>query len=288
MRLMRFPYTIAGQWVSGLTAVAFMIATTGCSNSQFPQITPAGDNPFGVLVNTDTSKDLIGGVRLQSGEAVYVYGTFNQDGSIKQITAAVVENADGQQASLTFESGRPKKGVLFDGSTLEITYTQVSNERLSGQIVLVPAGTGATRTIPFDIDLLKAAADLAQLVEDLTGIQIPANGSPAGATARTAMTGDGPVPITKQTHRTELPILLVALVPIAFATTGFLLTSVMAQIMEAFVQTADAVAQAIAMAILTPFIVMGALMQEATSQPILTIDIEIHGPRLHIPSRPQI
>jgi len=288
MRLMRFPYTIAGQWVSGLTIVALIVATTGCNGFEWLGATSAGDNPFGVLVNTDTSKDLIGGVRLESGEAVYVYGTFNEDGTVKEITAAVIQNTEGEQASLTFESGRPKKGVAFDGSTLEMTYDEVSNERLSGQVVLVAAESGVTQTIPFDIDLLKAAADLAQMVEDLTGIAITADAPPSDSAARQLKSVESVDGSSKSLQRTEVSIVVIALVPIAFATAGFLLTSVMAQMMDAFVEAAETIARATVIAVFAPFIIMGNLMRLAVSQPILTIDVEIQGTALGIPARPRL
>lgn len=277
MSLMRLPRTILGEWISGTTIVALIIATCGCNG-----INLNPDNPgdaYGLLVNTDTSKDLIGGVRLRNGQSAYAFGTFNPDGSVGEVTAVTFENEHGQKATLYFESGRPVRGIGFDGSELLIRYDEVSAQFLRGQVTLNLA-SGETYEWDFDIDVQLTAAQVAATIEELTGIDITSDAppeqpdldDPADKGVRTAKSG-----------HSDSGIALIVVVPILIAVSGFTIHLVTGQILENFVRTADAIAEAAVLAFLAPFIIMGNIMRLALGQPLVTITYDQGDPILNIP-----
>ncbi len=282
MSLMRMPFTIAGRWVTGLTLVAFVAATTGCGGITLPVIGDGGGgstNDYGVIVNTDISQDLIGGVRMKSGEAVYAFGRFNADGTVAEVTSAVYQDAEGRVATLYLESGRPTRAVGFDGATVEISYTDVSAQRLAGTATYTPAG-GAPASVDFDIDLQRTAAEVAAQVESLTGLQISTEAPPSepsgagvsdggGTNARTAGAAAG-----VKSHLVGL-----VLVPVFIAITGFAIVLAVSQIAQAFV----AVGNALVVVFLMPFIVMGNIMRAAVGMPLITIQYSPQTVNINIP-----
>lgn len=276
MSLLKLPYTIAGQWVTGITLVAFFIA--GCEGVDvvLPPLDGGGNGDlFGVIVNTDPTQDLIGGVRLRSGESVYSFGTWTPDGNIGEVNSVVYQNAAGQTATLYFEDGRPARAIGFDGSVLEITYTQANAQRLAGTATFTPADGSAPGSMAFDIDLQKTAAEIAALVEDLTGLQVSAQPPPE----KPEITAD---PDTAKTVGAAVEVkssVVLVLVPVVLAVTGFTITLVMSQIMEGFVQAGNA----LVIAALSPIILMGNLMRAAMGLPLVTIDYGSGAPNINIP-----
>lgn len=273
MSLLRLPYTRFGQVISGLTLAGFLATTCGCGGISIGGDVDASE-AYGVLINSDKSKDLIGGVRMRNGESAWVYGRFNDDGTIARVDATVFRNAQGQEATLRFGSGRPSVAVGFDGSRLDISYQEVSTVRLKGAATFTPAnGTGPV-TWAFDIDLQKTAAEIAQIVETLTGLQItteppPADGQADGSRANKSLSG-----------RAELDIdILVLLAPATFAVTGFTIDLTLSQLL----QSLDAAGEAVVLTFLMPFIIMGNLMRLALGMPLVTIDFDSSGAVLNIP-----
>lgn len=93
------PTPLWRQWVAMLAGVSLIIAPFGCQTVQLVDADATdGDSLFGLLVNTNTDSNVLGGVRLESGESVFVYGQFAADGSIEEIFGAVFRNAQGQEA----------------------------------------------------------------------------------------------------------------------------------------------------------------------------------------------
>ena len=267
MSLMRMPFTVLGQWVTGLTVVAFVIATTGCGGLTLPTLGNGGSGSggsFGTIVNTDITKDLIGGVRMSSGEAVYVFGQFNSDGTVADVTLAVYQNASGQEAKLFLESGRLTQVVGFDGSTVDFSYTEVSVQRIAGTATYTPV-SGSPAAVNFDIDLQQTADQVAALVQNLTGMQISTDAPPSDQSAASAKTTGGIS--AKAEVRSEQAIIVVVLVPIFMAITGYAIVLAVSQIMETFVLAEEE----LMIAVLTPFIVMGDLMRAAVGLPVITI-----------------
>lgn len=282
MSLMRMPFTIAGEWISGITVVAFFIAGTGCAGVDLPTGSGDGDG-YGLIVNTDTSKDLIGGVRTRTSGSVFAFGRFNPNGSIAEVTSVVFENDAGQKATLYFKFGWPSRAVGFDGSVLTIDYDEVSAQRLSGQATFTPAGAAA-QSWEFDIDLQQTAAQIADLVEDLTGIEITNQNPPNPASSQPA-DGDKTM-VANKGGRSDSSILVIVIVPIVLVLTGFAIHISLGQMLKSFVETADAVGEALMIAFLTPFILMGNLMRLALGQPLVTISYNQGDPTLYIP-RPE-
>ncbi len=272
MSAFRLPYSIAGQWVTGTTIVGLLILTSGC-----PSVSDITDgSKYGVIVNTNLNKDLIGGVRLPNGQSVYAFGSFNENGEVGEITSAVFEDGNGKKFSLSFESGRPVRAVAPDGSRLEITYREVSETWLRGDLAFRPA-SGELYTMPFDIDLQKTAAEVASLVEQLTGIQITTDPPPPSSKDRGA---------ARAASRSQRPSVEIIVVPVVLAVTGFTITTVLGQALEDFARTADAIAEAAILTFLAPFIIMGNVMRLALGQPLVTIDYDRDGAILNIP-RPE-
>jgi hypothetical protein len=278
MSLMRMPWTIPGQWVTGVTLVAFFIA--GCEGINLIPPPPDGNDGdlFGAIVNRDASTDLLGGVRLPSGEAVYAFGTLNPNGTVGEVTSAVYQNADGQVAKLFFESGRPVQAVGFDGATLTISYTSVTPQRLAGTATYTPAD-GAPVLVNFDVDLEKAAADVAAEVQALFGIKTSADAPPPPPTG-TESDGEGGVKArTIEGDVQTKSAVAIVLMPVFIAITGFSIVLVVSQIAKSFV----AVGNVVVLAFLTPFILMGNLMRAALGQPLVTIDYDPLNPVINVP-----
>jgi len=267
MSVMRMPFTRLGKWVTVLTVLAFVAATTGCGGLTLPSLGNDGSGnggQFGVIVNTDISKDLIGGVRMSSGEAVYAFGQFNPDGTVAAVTSAVYQNASGQEAKLFLDSGRLTRLVGFDGATVDFSYTEVSAQRLAGTATYTPV-SGSPSVVNFDIDLQQTASQVAALVQNLTGMQISTDAPPSDQTAASAKALGGVS--AKAGGRSELGIIVIALVPIFMAITGYAIVLAVSQIMEAFVLAEEEVM----IAVLTPFILMGDLLRAAVGLTVITI-----------------
>jgi len=289
MGLFRFPRSILGQWTAGIAIVAMICAPTACTS--LPEGNAGdGDDLYGVLINSDSSSSTLGGVRLPSGRSVYLYGSFNEDGSIAEITDVVLRDEQGREASLHFANGRPVKALAFDGSTVDITYTEVSDQRLAGQVEIFFAGAGQTQSFDFDVDLQTAAAQLAQVVKDLTGLDVSTAEPPAdvgeidASMAKAASDGD-PVKPSMNNH---LPFVVGVAFVFVVVTGGYVLFSIMTQAMQA---VADAVIESLqdsVIIIFTPFIIMSEVMRIAVLQPIFTVDIEVMRPNLAVPSQPDL
>src|SRR5712671_3520720 len=100
MRALMSPYSISGQLITALLAGVMIIGPAGCNGYQVSLngVTTTMTNPFGFLINTDTTSDLLGTLRLTDGNAVFVYGTRDSDGNVADVQAAVLRNADGHEA----------------------------------------------------------------------------------------------------------------------------------------------------------------------------------------------
>src|ERR1051325_4595362 len=120
MRIRNFPNSIPGQWVTGFTMLGLVITPMACNDST--TITDLGgltSAPLGILLNSDPASGVLAGLRVATGESVWVYGGLKDDGTLKQITGTVFRDKTGSEASLAFDDfGRITKGRALDGSTL--------------------------------------------------------------------------------------------------------------------------------------------------------------------------
>lgn len=269
MRIFRIPFTKAGKVVSGVSIAALMLSLASCGG----QITGDPSTFFGLIINADTSSNLLGGIRLASGETVSLYGTFNDDGSIAEVDEVVLEDSDGNTSSLQFESGRPVLALLHDGSRIDITYDEVSSSRLTGSVKVFAAANGQTYDVPFDVDLELALAQLGQLVEDVTGgaVQIDENDGAADTTAKSVVD----LKTAKSTEvRQQLGLghLLFAGI---LAGAGYLMLATMAQVMDTVLASVEVTVQPVIVAVFLPIILMSEICRMAITQPLLVVDIEL-------------
>ena len=82
--------------------------------------------------------------------------------------------------------------------------------------------------------------------------------------------------------------MVVTLVPFVFAVAGLALTSVIAQLMQAYIEIAQEFAEKMTIVILTPFLLMGTILRGGLDGPVFTIDVEYHGTILDIPCQPDL
>jgi hypothetical protein len=147
---------------------------------------------------------------------------------------------------------------------------------MSGTATYTPTGGGTPTEVGFDIDLLKTAADVAALVQETTGIEISTDAPPSDSSAArgiNAKTAGAAVGV--KSHA-----VVILLMPVFVAITGFAMVLAMSQIAHAFVLAE----QVFMVAFLTPFIVMGELMRTAISLPLVpiaygSVDVHITIPR---------
>lgn len=278
MHPFRMPFTPKGKVVSLGSIAAFLFSMTSCGT----QLDPPDDlSKFrGLLINTDINSDLLGGIRLASGESVSLYGRFKPDGNIEELQEVVYSDAEGRTSSLQFVSGRPALAVLHDGSRLEVTYEEVNADRLKG-VVDLTAATGETYRAPFDVDLKMALSELAGTIEDLTGgaVQIDELTGASDPTARLALPlGDAKDDQSRQ--QLQVGYLLFGAM---IAGAGFLMVCTMAQMMEAVVAVIEVSMRPIVIAIFMPLIIMGEICRLAATEPWITIDVEIRP--AYLPAR---
>jgi len=260
------------QWVAMLAGVSLIIAPFGCQTVQLAgDDATDGDSLFGLLINTNTDSNVLGGVRLESGESVFVYGQFGDDGSIEEIYGAVFRNAQGEEAVVVLDQGRPTLARGFDGSTIEFTYDQVSSERLIGHVDVYFAQDGSRETIAFDVDLNAAIEELVQTVNDLTGLNLTEWWNDAAA--RTATT-NSTLPAS-QTRRALAGVVQALLFGATFAFLGYAVLAVMTQVMEAVMLSVSVAAAAVIASVFLPFVLLGEILRTSGDLPTFSIDFDL-------------
>jgi len=264
------PTPLWRQWVAMVAGVSLIIAPFGCQTVQLAggEATD-GDGLFGLLVNTNTNSNVLGGVKLASGESVFVYGQFADDGSIEEIFGAVLRNAQGQEAVIVLDQGRPTLARGFDGSTIEFTYDQVSSERLTGHVDVFFAEDGSRETIAFDVDLNATAEQLVQTVSDLTGVDLT-----EWWTDVSARTTSSALPAS-ETRRALGGVVQALLFGATFAFAGYAVLAVMTQVMEAVMLSVSVVAAAVIASVFLPFVLLGDILRTSGDLPAFSIDFDL-------------
>src|SRR5690606_37021893 len=123
------------------------------------------------------------------------------------------------------------KATSFDGSTLSMTYTEISTSRLRGTVDLFFAELpepDAHQSIPFDIDLARAAAELAAELQSFLGISISTAEPPANPVGKSRL------PDLDKGHKTSNPdaaaqliLAFVGFHQAAFAAMGYIIVEIM-------------------------------------------------------------
>ncbi len=271
-----------GQVVCGCAISVMIAGSAGCQNGfnlgGFMPFT--GGNPFGLLINTDTSSDLLGVLRLSSGESVFSYGAFQTNGLIQRVDGFIYRNAVGQESKVELSNGLVSRATSFDGSTIEITYDEVSTARLAGAVRLTFAsldGDDAVQEIPFDVDLQMAATELSNEIQNLLGINVATNTPPANPIGKVKLEDTRTKPTAKPDVAAQLILAFVAFHQAAFAALGYVIVEIMAGVVGAvanlLVGVVAAVTQTLVVALFTPFILMGEILRVAVFQPAFTVDL---------------
>lgn len=265
---------LAREWLVTLLALALVIAPFGCQIQSF--IDGGSDNTdgdsldthtAGMFLNEDASDPLMVAGRNAAGDAFYVYGTRAVGGAVGEVESVLIQTAAGQQALIVFELGRPVYLEGPDGSYARITYNDVSLQRLQATVVVYDAVTQTTETAEAEVDLQKTAAEVAALVESVTGRTLELPTAPAD-TAKLGQRALGPL------LQVLLVVPMLALSHLMIVIMGQLMTAVFAAVTVAF--------QAAVVAAFWPLFVFAALLGEVTirveSVPLLDIFIELPPP----------
>ncbi|MBK8268816.1 MAG: hypothetical protein IPK83_11145 [Planctomycetes bacterium] len=265
--------------ITFLCSIQF-IGYSGCASS-LSTGTYDPDHPLGLFVNSDLSSSNLGAIRLPGGESVYVFGSYFASGLIQEITGAVLQDADGNEATATLENGLVKRATSFDGSTLDMSYDEVSSRRIKGRADVFFAGldeSDQNQTMEFDIDLQKVAADLADEVRDLLGLNISDSEPPEDPLGKTKVF-DSALEFEKTEARAQLILAFAQFHIAAYAALGFVIVEIMSAVVgilfELVANVVLAVTQAVIIAMFTPFILLGEVMRLAVRQPLFVVDINI-------------
>jgi hypothetical protein len=257
----------------------------GCQTGIFDFGTPVtgGSNPFGLLINNNTASDILGAIRLANGDNVFLFGKFQESGLIERIDGASFRNSAGQVAKVELTNGLVSKATSFDGSTLTMTYDEISTARLRGTVDLFFAaltGDDANQSIPFDIDLAQAAADVATDIQNFLGIDISESEPPANPVGKTRL------PDVDKGYKTSNPDAVAQLIlafisfhRAAFGAIGYVIVEIMGGLIGVMTQllvgVVVAVTQAVVVAMFTPIILMGEILRIAVFEPVFTVDLDV-------------
>jgi hypothetical protein len=294
MRVSRLPYTVAGQLITALLGGVMAIGSPGCNG--FTLNVGSGGlvtDSLGFLLNNDTSSDLLGALRLEDGNSVYVYGTHAPDGNIGDVQAAVLRESNGNESSVNFDGGLVSKAKGADGSTIAVTYDERTTARLRGHMDLVFAGAdpgSENQRVDFDIDLTQALADFADQFKQVTGIDISTTPPPPNPGGGRAIVNEYVSPTGKPADSSQLIFAFAPFFVYGFAGLGYLMVQVMARCIEVMVQTIVAVSKAVIVAAFSPFIVMGEILRGAVGLPLTTTDllVQLALAGVLVPPRPYL
>ncbi len=165
---------LRNDWLAGLLCVSLIVGPMGgCPNGpDLGDLLGVGENA-GLFVNNDFSNPLLMAGRNDPGDGFFVYGTRDGDGNLEEIEAIVVRQTNGDESFITFESGRPRRAQGPRGSFVDITYTEVSTQRLAATVEFYNADDDVSDSFPVEIDLQAALQTIVSTVQDITGQALP-------------------------------------------------------------------------------------------------------------------
>lgn len=170
-----------------LLSTALVIAPFGCQLEGLPfqGSSPTGDTgqsqTTGLFVNPDVSDPLLVAARNAAGDEFFIFGQRSASGGIDpaKIESIVVRTADGKEAVLAFESGRPVFFEAPDGTTVKVKYTEIETNYFDVTLTVYLASTGETTTYAGKIDLRQiisnaeeAARNAVAVIKQYTGVEI--------------------------------------------------------------------------------------------------------------------
>ena len=271
------PRGLVREWFVALCAFALLVAPFGCQwQSLLEGVTSAalGPNSTGFFVNSDTSSSLLAAGRDAGGDAFYVYGTRDAAGNLAEVESIRVVESDVSSSYLVFENGRPVYARGSDGSYVSVRYDEIEPLRLVATVTVHNATNGEDESFPVVVDLTETAAEVAALVESVTGRTLEAPTVPLDGTA-------------KADQRSGLlataALGLLFAVPVALAIEASVV--ILGQALTTVFSAAGTVVRAALLLALAPLFLVSALLND------VVIEIELIGlPEVFItlPSAPRI
>ncbi len=275
MRLWKMPRTVAGQLLIALLGGVLIMGPSGCANNfTFGDVTSS----FGTFLNTDVASGVLGAIRLATGESAFVFGSYKADGQIEEITGAVLVDAQDRKADVSCENGRLKRATGFDGSTVDVTYDTVTPTRLAGQVDLFFAGApeaDRNQSIPFDVDLEQAAAELAEAVWDMLTLSISDAEPPDDTLAEKVRFAEA----ASGKNDASQVVIFAVFHASAFATIGFamvkIITGAVRAVLSRVVGLVVSITKTVVVAVFRPFMVLGDVLRSAVINPIITLNFDV-------------
>ncbi len=274
---------IGREWLVAVLAYALLVAPFGCQweaelGNLFPDVTDgttAGDDKptTGLFLNEGVTDGLVAGARNAQGDAFFIYGTRDDDGALAEVDSIVVRTADGDESFITFASGRPIHLEGADGSYVHLSYTLVTDDRVTADVVVYDATRDTTEETTVDIDLAQIRADLlaaaneaATTLANLTGQTVEVPVAPGSDTA-------------KGRDRAGL---LSSLVFVPLVLVGQFTMALMSKVMVSVFAAVTAAMQAAVIAAFAPLFLFTGMLGEVSvrveSLPLLDIFIELPDP----------
>ncbi len=297
----RAPFTFWGQIVTSVLCSIQILGGVGC-NTTFNLDPTDPSNPTGLLINRDRGSNTLGAIRLPSGESVFLFGAYGSSGLIERIDGAVFIDSEGNESSAVFENGLIKSARSSDGSSLDMTYDEVSTRRIKGHVDLVFAALDETdrdQTTEFDIDLERAAAEVAAEMRERLGLDI-SDAEPPESPDGKRLSADRAVEqvldtrfgdmATKEEMRSQLILVFLQFHAAAFSALGFVIVEILSAlvgiIFNVMVAVVVVLTRAIVVAMFLPLILLGEVMRAAVHQPIRPLSFELDID-IEIPRRPR-
>ncbi len=170
------------EWLIALMCYSLVIAPFGCEiqsslledlGGLLPDGGSTAGSDGGLFINDDYSSPLVAAAQGEGGRGFFVFGKRGADGSLLEVDAITARAADGRDAFMSFVLGRPVHVQGLDGSYAHVTYTEIGGVRLSATVDIYDAGSGGQEQHVIEVDLAKAAQEVATLIEREIGQHVP-------------------------------------------------------------------------------------------------------------------
>jgi len=261
------------EWTSAIACVSvFLAPMLGCGGTiDLGDLDDLDLGNLGGSANTGlfieeggTTSGLLGAAKNAQGDTFFVFGVRASDGQLQEVNSILVEESDGAESFVTFESGRPVHAQGPAGSYAHAVYTSVTSTSLAGTATVKNAETGQTQELDFSVDLQRGLDDLSQQIEDATGQSLNFSSVVDGSTIETGKA------MQRGLRITILPLYGLFVIPMV-AAMGLMMI-IFSQLMIAMFVV---IAKTLVVAIFRPMFVIGSLLGDVLLRirivPLLTI-----------------
>jgi hypothetical protein len=256
----------AREWCAALGSFGLLLGVPGCQvvQSGFDFNGDGAGNSIptgpGVFIASDHAQGAIAAARAPNGDLFFAYGTRGPSGELGEVQALLVQQTDGAESSIEFESGRATRVTGPDGSFARITYESVTTQRLTATVDLFDAAAGMSETHVVDVDLARAVNEVAEQVRAATGQTIAVV---SDTQALAAAAGGGTQKALDSAARITIFSPLLSLFVLPFVAVVAIMTSVLGQILVAMFSVVAIVAKVALLTIFAPFLLIGAIFSGA-------------------------